>query len=65
MIVPITVTESASPPGMRLSMIWRMFSRSAATRERSSIVPMKTKQGIATRIGFWIAPDDPSPPHIR
>ena len=65
MIVPITVTERARPPGTRRSMTCRICSRSAATRERSSIVPMKMKQGIATRTGFCTAPLDPSPPQIR
>ena len=62
MIVPITVTDSAKPPGTRRSMIWRMWRRSAATLDFSSIVPMKTKQGIATSMGFCTAPDCPSPP---
>ena len=65
MIVPITVTDSASPPGTRRSRICRMCSRSSATRLRSSMVPMKTKHGMATRIGFCTAPDWPSPPHTR
>ncbi len=52
MIVPITVTESASAPGTRRSMTCRMCSRSSATFDFSSMVPMKTKHGIATRIGF-------------
>ena len=65
MIVPITVTESAKPPGTRFRTTCRMCRRSAATRERSSMVPMKMKQGIATSTGFWMAPLEPSPPQMR
>ena len=63
--VPITVTDMARPPGTRFSITCRMCSKSAATRERSSIVPIKTKHGIATNIGFCTAPLEPSPPQIR
>jgi len=52
MIVPITVTASARPPGTRFRTTWRICKRSAATLERSSMVPMKMKQGIATSTGF-------------
>ena len=48
-IVPMTVTASASPPGVRRSTTWRQYRRLAATPERSSIVPMKMNMGIATR----------------
>ena len=47
-IVPMTVTASASPPGVRRSTTWRQYSRLEATPERSSIVPMKMNIGIAT-----------------
>ena len=47
-MVPMTVTASASPPGVRLSTTWRQYKRLAATPERSSIVPMKMNIGIAT-----------------
>jgi hypothetical protein len=65
MIVPISVTDRARPPGIRRSMTCRMCRRSSATRDFSSIVPMNTKHGIATRIGLCTAPDPPSPPQIR
>ena len=56
MIVPMTVTPSASPPGTRRSSTWRQCRRSWATPERSSMVPMKTKSGTATSTRFSAAP---------
>ena len=47
-IVPMTVTASASPPGVRRRSTCRQCSRSAATPALSSIVPMKMNIGIAT-----------------
>ena len=47
-MVPMTVTASASPPGVRRNSTWRQCRRSAATPARSSIVPMKMNMGMAT-----------------
>ena len=50
MMVPMMVTDSAKPPGVRRSRTCRQCSRSLATPDRSSIVPMKMNIGTATRI---------------
>ena len=60
MIVPISVTDIASPPGTRRVSTCRQCSRSLATPERSSMVPMKMNMGTATRIGLEAAV-----PHTR
>ena len=54
-IVPIIVTERASPPGVRRSKTWRQCRRSFATPERSNIVPIKINIGTATKIKFSAA----------
>ena len=46
--VPISVTDSASPPGTRRSSTCSACSRSFATPDFSSIVPMKMNIGTAT-----------------
>ena len=56
MMVPMTVTPSASPPGTRRNSTWRQCSRSWATPDRSSMVPMKTNSGTATSTRFSAAP---------
>ncbi len=56
MIVPISVTDIASPPGMRRVSTCSACRRSFATPLRSSTVPMKMNIGTATRIGFAATP---------
>ena len=56
MIVPINVTDIASPPGMRRVSTCSAWSRSFATPLRSSTVPMKMNIGTATRIGLAAMP---------
>ncbi len=60
MIVPISVTDIARPPGIRRVSTCRHFSNSVATPLRSSTVPMKMNMGIAT--STWLAA---TPPQIR
>ena len=55
MIVPINVTDMASPPGIRRSSTCKQCSKSLATPLRSSTVPMKMNMGTATRIGLEAA----------
>lgn len=52
MMVLITVIDSARPPGTRRSRSCRVRSRSAAISLRSSITPMKMKQGTAISARF-------------
>ncbi len=52
MMVPMSVTESASPPGTRRVNTCRQFKRSFATPDFSSIVPMNMNMGMATSTGF-------------
>ncbi len=59
-MVPITMTETARPPGTRLSRISVASSMSLADPERSRIDPMKMNIGIETSTGSTA-----TPPHIR
>ncbi len=52
MMVPISVTDIASPTGTRRMSTCRQCSKSLATPLRSSTVPMKMNIGTATRIGL-------------
>jgi hypothetical protein len=56
MIVPISVTDMARPPGMRRVSTCSACRRSFATPLLSSTVPMKMNIGTATRIGFAAMP---------
>ena len=55
-MVPINVTASARPPGTRRSNTCRQLSRSRATPDFSSMVPMKMNMGIAVRMRFSAIP---------
>ena len=59
-MVPITMTETASPPGTRLSRISVASSMSLAEPDRSRIDPMKMNMGIDTSTGSTA-----TPPHMR
>ena len=54
--IPTRVTDMPSPPGSRPKHCPMVFSRSSATFERSSITPMKTNNGTATRISLLMTP---------
>ena len=55
MIVPSKVTAIARPPGIFASINCKMWSKSSATPLFSSMVPINTNMGTATRTGFWAA----------
>jgi hypothetical protein len=55
MIVPMSVTDIARPPGMRRVSTCRQWSRSLAMPLRSSMVPMKMNIGTATSTGLEAA----------
>ena len=50
MIVPMMVTDRAKPPGVLRKRTCRQYSKSLATPDRSSMVPMNMNIGTATRI---------------
>ena len=58
-IVPIIVTDKASPPGTVLNKICNAYNKSLATPDFSNIVPININIGIATNIKF-----SQTPPHI-
>ena len=59
-IVPITITETASAPGHRLSRTSVASSMSLAEPDRSRIAPMKMNMGIDASTGSLA-----TPPHMR
>ena len=59
-MVPITITATASAPGIRFIRISVASSMSRAEPERSRIVPMKMNMGIDTSTGSTA-----TPPHMR
>ena len=54
--MPTTVTEMPSPPRSGPNNSAMVSSRFSATRERSSITPMKTNSGTAIRVALVITP---------
>ena len=54
-MVPITVTDIASPPGTLRNRIWVMCNRSSAIPLRSIVIPITIKVGKATSTRFSAA----------
>ena len=53
---PTTITDMPSPPGKRPNSRPIVSNSSSATRERSSITPMKMKSGIASSTSLVMMP---------
>ena len=54
--MPTSVTEIPSPPRRGPNSIAMVSSRLSATRERSSITPMKTNSGTAISVSLVMTP---------
>ncbi len=59
-MVPMIMTATARPPGVRRSITWVASSMSLATPLRSSSAPMKMNMGNETSTGSTA-----TPPHMR
>ena len=55
-IMPTKITESPSPPRTGPNRRAMVSSSCSATFERSSIIPMNTNNGTATRTWFTMMP---------
>ncbi len=54
---PTSITARPSPPGTRCKICASACSNWSASRERSSITPMKTNTGTATRVSLLMMPN--------
>ena len=63
--VPTTTTEIASPPGSRPSTSPIVSSKSSASRERSSVAPMKTNRVTAMSVKLVMMPQTRSGSRLK